>query len=557
MLFNSYEFILAFMPIAVAGFLFVGLFSRAAAIWWLILVSVFFYAWWRPINLAIIGPSLLVNYLLGLWLKRLAADKSKGRTRAIVLTIGILFNIAFLGYFKYANFALSVVHDITSASFVFQQVILPLGISFITFQKIAFLIDIAGGRVKSFTAREFLIFVMFFPQLVAGPIVHFTESVPQFQRLTAKFDKAAFAAGLTLFVFGLFKKVVLADGMAAHVSPIFAYAASGAEPTMIQSWIGAVGYTLQIYFDFSGYSDMACGAALIFGVKLPMNFDSPLKAGNMIDFWLRWHITLTRFLTAYVYTPLTLWLIRRRAVRKLPPFKAAGSKLTAFAQVLAFPTPTTMLVSGVWHGAGYTFIVWGLLHGVYLVIGHAWRQYRPRVPGNAGTKATSREPGRPAPAQASFAPVGLSLIAPLWGWALTFAAVVVAMVLFRAPDLASAGAVLKGMAGANGLGLPQGIGPTASVMTIASGPVALRDAALAIGYLAGLFAIAVFMPNTLQLMRKAGPTLQGPTRPAKLFGIGPVISWAASPLWFVFIAALAAVSMWQLTGQSEFLYWQF
>ena len=193
------------------------------------------------------------------------------------MALGIAFNVCFLGYFKYANFAVSVVDDLSGQDFVFKQVILPLGISFITFQKIAFLIDVAGGRIKSFTLRDYLLFVMFFPQLIAGPIIHYGETIPQFQRATCRFDRTLFAVGITLFCFGLFKKVVLADGMAAHVTPVFAYAASGAEATFLQSWLAAVGFTLQIYFDFSGYSDMACGAALFFGIRLPINFDSPLE----------------------------------------------------------------------------------------------------------------------------------------------------------------------------------------------------------------------------------------------------------------------------------------
>ena len=223
--------------------------------------------------------------------------------------------------------------------------------------------------------------------------------------------------------------------MAAHVTPVFAYAASGAEATLLQSWLAAVGFTLQIYFDFSGYSDMACGAALFFGVRLPINFDSPLKATNIIDFWLRWHITLTRFLTAYIYNPMALALTRARAARRLPMLRARDSHPLAFLHVLAFPTITTMVLSGIWHGAGYTFILWGLLHGVYLVVTHLWRQYGPRP---APTDAAGSR-GRPR---------------RLAGFALTFLAVVAAMVLFRAPDLASAGNILGGMVGLHGIGLP-------------------------------------------------------------------------------------------------------
>ena len=296
--------------------------SRSLALGWLILASVVFYAWWRPMNLAIIAPSIALNYALGRVLLGLAGDPARARRRTLLLVLGIVFNVCFLGYFKYANFAVTVVDDLSGQDFVFKQVILPLGISFITFQKIAFLIDVAGGRIKAFTLRDYLLFVMFFPQLIAGPIIHYGETIPQFERATCRFDRTLYAVGITLFCFGLFKKVVLADGMAAHVTPVFAYAASGAEATLLQSWLAAVGFTLQIYFDFSGYSDMACGAALFFGVRLPINFNSPLKATSIVDFWLRWHITLTRFLTAYVYNPMALTLTRARAARRLPMLRA-------------------------------------------------------------------------------------------------------------------------------------------------------------------------------------------------------------------------------------------
>ena len=557
MLFNSYEFILAFLPITVAGFLFLGLFSRAWALGWLMLASVVFYAWWRPFNLLIIGPSIAVNYVFASWLADLASNPAKERKRGMLLTLGILFNVGLLGYFKYANFAVSVVNDAAGTDFVFKQIILPLGISFITFQKIAFLIDVAGGRIKSFTLRDFLLFVLFFPQLIAGPIVHWSESIPQFQKATAKFDRNAYAAGLTLFLFGLFKKVVLADGIAKYVSPVFAYAAGGQHATLVESWMAAVGYTFQIYFDFSGYSDMACGAALFFGIRLPMNFDSPLRATNIIDFWLRWHITLTRFLTAYIYTPLTLNLMRKRAAKKLPLLRGTGTKLTAFVQVLAFPTIMTMLVSGVWHGAGYTFIAWGLLHGVYLVIAHGWRQYGPKK-----KPAAEPIPAQAAPARMGMPAIGLHVLAPLGGWALTFLSVVVAMVLFRAPNFETAGNVLRGMLGMHGLGLPKFIAdivhmPALGGMTVGAGDIDARSFVFNLAYLVGVAAIGLLMPNVLQIMSKTPPTLQFPSRPPKIGLIGPAVYWSASLPWMIFIAGLAAVGMWMLTGQSEFLYWQF
>ena len=557
MLFNSYEFILAFLPVTVLGF---WLFSMKSGAWsfaWLIGASIFFYAWWRPFNLLIIGPSLIVNYFLARSLLSLSNREGRETLRSFVLVLGILFNVCFLGFFKYVNFGLTVANDIAGTHFVFQQIILPLGISFITFQKIAFLVDVAGGRVRSFTASDFLLFVMFFPQLIAGPIVHYGETMPQFHRTDRRVDENMFATGITLFCFGLFKKVVLADGMAEYVSPIFTFAEAGHPVSLLQGWLSAVGFTLQIYFDFSGYSDMACGAALFFGVRLPLNFDSPLKASNIIDFWLRWHITLTRFLTAYIYNPIALALTRRRAAKGLPIFKARGSTMYAFFSVLAWPTLATMLLSGVWHGAGYTFILWGLLHGLYLIVNHAWRQYGPQ---------SERE--------------NLNiLVTTVVGFALTFVAVVFAMVLFRAPNVATAVNVMKGMVGLHGITLPVELAQLIHLsslppMMLLSGPVYGKTFLVAVAYLCGLLTIALFLPNSLQVLSKYEPVLQTPKRPPmialfmpgsqpllqtppKLVGFRSAIYWHPTLFWMIFVAALAVISMMRIAGPSEFLYWQF
>ncbi len=315
MLFNSYEFLFAFLPVTLLVFLLLGRASRNLALGWLIVASLIFYAWWRPINVPIIGISLAVNFTLARWLQH--TDERRSRWRVFILTLGIVFNVVFLGYFKYSNFILSAVNDLTGTDFVLIHVVLPLGISFITFQKIAFLVDVQAGRVESFTLRDYLLFVLFFPQLIAGPIVHYREMMPQFHSNPCRFDKEAMGVGLTMITFGLFKKVVLADGMASYVTPIYTLASGGAAISLIPAWVAAIGFTLQLYFDFSGYSDMAAGLARCFGVRLPLNFYSPLQAGSVIDFWSRWHVTLTRFLTAYLYNPLVLWLTRRRFAARI------------------------------------------------------------------------------------------------------------------------------------------------------------------------------------------------------------------------------------------------
>lgn len=536
MLFSSYEFIFVFLPVTLVLYGLLGRFSRDWALAWVILASFAFYTWWRPMNLAIIAPSLIFNYLCGLVLLRLAADPAKQATKNVVLAIGIAFNVLFLGYFKYANFAVTVANDVTGADFVLEQIILPLGISFITFQKIAFLVDVSGGRIERFTFRDYLLFVMFFPQLIAGPIVHYRESVPQFQN-PVKVDGALIATALTLFVFGLAKKVLLADGIALHVTPIYAAAAAGEHISFVHAWLAAVGFTLQIYFDFSGYSDMACGAALLFGIRLPINFDSPLRATNIIDFWLRWHMTLTRFLTAYVYNPITLAITRWRAKNRKPLFRQKRSALFAFLHVVAWPTMVTMLLSGVWHGAGYTFIFWGALHGLYLVINHAWRQYGAHKPG------------------------ALTIPARAIGWALTFTGVVVAMVFFRAPDMSSAWNIISGLVGGNGLALPARLAEAAPIsvatMTLAGNEVYLPQLIQALAYLVGLLAIALMMPNTSQMLADYEPLLRGSETPPRIAGIGPLIRWRPRLHWMLFVGALGAVAVLRLSGESEFLYWQF
>ena len=314
----------------------------------------------------------------------------------------------------------------SARTFVLLHIILPLGISFITFQKIAFLIDVQAGRVKAFTFREYCTFVLFFPQLIAGPIVHYREMMPQFATATCRFDKENFAVGLTLLFFGLFKKGVLADNIAPLVTPIYEHSAAAGHTPLLLAWMAAVGFTLQVYFDFSGYTDMALGLGRFFGIKLPPNFNSPLKPSSIIDFWLNWHMTLTRFLTAYIYNPMVLSLTRRRIAKGRPGFARRNPPIGAFVSLLMVPLITTMFIAGLWHGAGYGFIIFGIMHGVYLVINHGWRVY-----------AAHRWRDRAAYAQ---------IMKPV-GWVLTFVAVIVGMLFFRATTVRSAIDLAKGVFG--------------------------------------------------------------------------------------------------------------
>jgi D-alanyl-lipoteichoic acid acyltransferase DltB (MBOAT superfamily) len=303
------------------------------------------------------------------------------------------------------------------------------------------------------------------------------------------------------------------------VTPIYEQARSGSHIALASAWIAAVGFTLQIYFDFSGYTDMALGIARLFGIRLPPNFNSPLRASSIIDFWLRWHMTLTRFLTAYIYNPLTLWLTRRRAARGLSGFSLRNMSPRTFIEFLMFPILLTMFVSGIWHGAGYTFIAWGLLHGLFLVVNHAWRQVGPKMWRDKSSYARFMLPA---------------------GFIITFTCVTASMVIFRSANLKTAADLLQGLIGLHGLGFKSGI--------------ALRKSALWIG--GGAF-IALACPNTLQILSRYEPALGW--KPSRDQGATakPRILWSPSLAWAVAMAVIVAIGILNLGGQSEFLYWQF
>jgi D-alanyl-lipoteichoic acid acyltransferase DltB (MBOAT superfamily) len=543
-LFNSDQFLFAFLPITLVGFFALGTVSRMWALRWIIFVSLLFYAWWRPLNVLLIAPSILINFALARTLQRLSEDERGRRTSRLVLLLGIAFNIAFLGYFKYIDFGRSTINDIFGTNLVLTHIILPLGISFITFQKIAFLVDVHAKRVRQFTLQDYALFVLFFPQLIAGPIVHYREMMPQFNGASCRFNTENFAVGLTLLSFGLFKKVVLADHMATVITPIYNEAASGNEVSLLLAWAAAVGFTLQIYFDFSGYSDMALGLARFFGIRLPQNFYSPLKASSIIDFWLRWHMTLTRFLTAYIYNPLTLWLTRQRAAKGRPGLAGSKTTIGAFIYLLMFPILLTMFVSGLWHGAAYGFVVWGLLNGFYLATNHAWRLIRPQLWSDRQSYGRFMQP---------------------LGRLLTFTSVAVAMVFFRSPTLTSAIDLMKGLIGHNGVALPQAIfdhlGPVAGWLH--RGGVASVDSELWSGqeftrmvmWIFALMLIALACPNTLQILARYEPALG--VKPLTSNFAGRRIEWNPCLPWAIGMSIVTAIGIFFVGGESEFLYWQF
>lgn len=542
MLFNSQFFIFVFLPTALALYFAIGKVSRVWALRWIIVASLIFYAWWRPANVLIIVPAMLINYGVARSIVNFRDSEQPGMAR-LVLAIGIVFNILFLGYFKYANFALTTANDLFDTDFTLRNIVLPLGISFITFQKIAFLIDVHGKRVESFRFHDFCSFVLFFPQLIAGPIVHYREMMPQFHGATCRWDSENVSVGVSLFLIGLFKKVVLADSIAPMVSSIYAGADAGVGISLLPAWLAAVGFTFQIYFDFSGYSDMALGAARMFGIRLPLNFNSPLKATNIIDFWLRWHVSLTRFLTAYVYNPIALSLTRRRMKGGRRGLGGAQTSIGAFLQLLVFPTLFTMFISGLWHGAGYLFVLWGILHGIYLCVNHAFRTFVH----SRWSDSDSYD----------------RIMRPL-GFVLTFGGVAFSMVLFRSTSVDSALNILAGMIGINGVEVPMAIlerlpDSVRQLWFITdTGDIAHWDNVLPLAaWIIGLAPIVFLAPNTLQVLEHYRPTVDFAPKLTNRYPMGVDVRWRTSPAWAVFIALVGWFAVQNIGGYSEFLYWQF
>lgn len=551
MLFSSYEFIFLFLPVVVVGYFVLGrVGGRTPALVWLILASIVFYAVSSIESLAIILPSIILDYVIGKGIERV--DDSKRAIRAALLSVGIAANIGFLGYFKYRNFFLDTSNLLFGTDFAFGPLILPLGISFITFQKIAYLMDVYSGQVKEGGFLNFLLFTLFFPRVVAGPIVHYQEVMPQLARPTFRWVPIDIAVAICLFSIGLFKKVVIADRVADYANPVFAAPLQGEPVTLLPGWIGALAFTFQIYFDFSGYSDMALGTARIFGVVLPINFNSPLKSSSIVEFWSRWHITLTRFLTAYLYTPLVLVLTRQRMARGKPVLRGRNTKVSAVVVLIGLPTVLTMMISGFWHGVGFQFIIWGILHGLMLTTNQAWRILRPRFWRN----------------QASYD----RIMTPI-GFVLTFVAFVATAVFFRASSVTEAIAVLQGMAGLNGVTIPYAIGSRLGAFGQWLEGVGVTydwssgsQLIYSVVWLSVIFVIVTAMPNSLELLAAYRPALDfhvpesdviqsGETRPTvrRLRQIDIVRSRVGPAL----IGMLAVAGVLGLHRASGFLYWQF
>src|SRR6202165_5959889 len=431
MLFNSYAFIFLFLPIALVGYFVMGRLGNLAPVIWLALASLVFYSVsnWQFVPLLL--ASVTFNYVIGLLLISKRLRPGPGFT---VLTIGVTGDLLVLGTFKYAGFLAANLNSIFSTGLTLD-ILLPVGISFYTFTQIAFLVDAYRGNVARYALPHYALFVTYFPHLIAGPILHHKDMIPQFERAQAKRPNPhLILCGLIIFGIGLFKKTGLADG----IQPLVSLAFGPAAPSFDQAWIGALSYTFQLYFDFSGYSDMAIGISLMFGIFLPLNFNSPYKAQSIIDFWRRWHMTLSQFLRDYLYIPL------------------GGNRRGAVLRYVNLMI--TMVLGGLWHGAAWTFVAWGALHGGYLCVNHAWNRYGPSIP----------------PSYARSANVAAFIV--------TFLAVAIAWVFFRADSLASAVSIVSKMA-------------TPNVFAFGD-----RER-LAIAYVVIFGLIAFFAPNTQQLMK--------------------------------------------------------
>jgi D-alanyl-lipoteichoic acid acyltransferase DltB (MBOAT superfamily) len=453
----------------------------------------------------LLASSVLFNYAVGLAL----LYRGPGAVRTGILTFGIVCDLLLLFFYKYFGPTVGFLTANGLASWSVVTIILPLGISFFTFTQIAYLLDTADGDVAERGFLNYVLFVTFYPHLIAGPILHHREIMPQFaDRRTYCLTGENLAVGCSMFIIGLFKKSVIADQIGDFVPLAFDHPAANG---MVAAWIGVLAYSVQLYFDFSGYSDMAIGLARMFGVRFPMNFNSPYKAANISDFWQRWHMTLTRWLMAYIYNPMLLRIMRRRAAR------ASGRvswDVSGFLVAGAFPLIVTMGLAGIWHGAGLTFLCFGLLHGVYLAVYRAWRTFGPKV--------ARRAPSRP------WLP---SLLVRPRSVLLTYACVLVAQVFFRADSVQGALQVLTAMVGLN-----------ANAHAAALGPLSPNPLSPLLPILAAL-GIAFLCPNSQEIIGLAPR--------------GSALLWVPNMRWALGMAVMFFISLLLIDNEQKFLYFQF
>ena len=494
------------MPVVLAGYFLIARKSHQGALAWLAIASIFFYAYWSIKALPVLVVSICINYWFGTLL-----TKQELKYRQSILILAITANLVALGYCKYINFFIDNINDMRDLMELDPldsiSIFLPIGISFFTFTQIAFLIDNYQGKVKERNFIQYTLFVSFFPHLLAGPLLHHRQMMPQFS-MPENFviQKEKVVTGLLIFTIGLAKKLLIADTLNNYVSTFYNSLAQGFDPNFLASWTACLGYTFQLYFDFSGYSDMAVGTALLFGIWLPFNFNSPLRATSIIDFWQRWHITLTKYVGDYLYMPITLQFMRLG--QHLP-------SVFGFIFSLVIPTVFVFLILGFWHGANWTYVVFGGMHGLYIVTNHLWRKVFPVL-----SKQNRNNQSYRAVKLAS-------------GWILTFLAVNIACVMFRSDSIPTAVMVYKGMLGLNGYSL--GNMPNLQTWIFSLKIILLT--------MASAFLIIFSMPNTIRIASISEKTFAGKS----------VQTFVSIVILIGIIYALLQLNFYE----SPFLYFQF
>ena len=518
MLFNSIEFLFILLPISIliyyTSYFYI---SRKASIIVLIICSLVFYSYWNPVYLLLLFFSILFNYSS---YKYIIIQKKYSFS---ILIFSILINLLILFYYKYFNFFIHNINIAFDSSFNFEKIILPLAISFFTFQQITFLVDSYNQKVKNVKFIEYCLFVTFFPQLIAGPIVHHGEMIPQFsseKKINFNIDKIGI--GFLIFIIGLFKKTVIADGISKYSNHIFLLADSSSLESFFGSWVGATSYAFQIYFDFSGYSDMAFGIALMFCIVLPINFYSPYKCNNIIDFWKTWHITLSRFLKNYIYIPI------------------GGNKYGEFLKYRNIFV--TMLLGGIWHGAAWGFIIWGSIHGTFIIINHLWNHLSNQYQQLKYLKNT--------------------IVFGLISHVLTFLLITIAWVFFRAETLDGAVLLVNSMIGINGISLHHSLHSlvelfpsifyTADITIPWFGPT---TPLITVPMLIGLFLFVKLFPNTYQYFHFNKNKLDKSSYLNNIYK--KYFSFKPDNKNLIIFALLILFMISYYHDSSEFLYWQF
>jgi alginate O-acetyltransferase complex protein AlgI len=512
MLFNSIEFIFIFLPIVTITFYTLKGRGNLSLIF-IVLASLFFYGYSNPFYLALLICSIIFNYFTGLILWSIT------RLRKTILIISILANLGTLGYFKYANFFIENINVAFDLSYTSKNIILPLAISFFTFQQIAFLVDSFKHTTNQCTLLEYAFFTTFFPHLLAGPILNHKTIIPQARVICSMvLDWRNLAIGISIFIIGLFKKVILADTFGTYSDEVFSRVAQDHAITFSAAWIGVLGFALQIYFDFSAYSDMAYGLGRIFGVILPINFLSPYKATSMIEFWRRWHISLSSFLRDYLYVPI------------------GGNRNGLFRTRMNLLI--TMLLGGLWHGPSWTFIVWGGLNGIYLVINHEWRRL-------TQSKGDSKSP---------------SVMSIILCWPIVFISTLLAWVFFRIDSLAHAMVMLRAMMGLDGIALPRKLYDLTQLMpniftnAIPENPIWLSGTqpALSLALFSIALMIILLLPNPYEYFLDKSAENHSST----IINIRNEFFFDRKFL-IIGLSVLAIISIINIKSRSDFIYFQF